>query len=262
MNNLTEKIVAGAAQLVSFDNSPSDPTNPESKLSLDFYVAGILNNYGTKKVPVYQPLAINKRSVNDLFRLMAEYTDLEDKTDSHEGRLEILSAYPDNKLAGKLIGSWDANKKDYKNGLIGGALISIVTEMLANIHEVEDKEKFIAIPAELSLSYRTILAGMSKVIADTDNSPSQADPFLTVKRIFSKVSTYAFLSVAEDPASIVVSDLDGQIAALQALQEKAKEVTKDEYLKFLEEKKSNNGLDEEGYVKLKGQAKKEEKKAE
>lgn len=255
-----EEIILGISKVLSFDYSKSDPTKEDSNMSLTFYVEGLLENTGSKKRPVIAPKEISKRSAMDVFSSMADFLDDEESLKSHEGRLTLISSYPAERMHKKIVGSYDSKSKEYKNGLLGGGILSIVSSTLAEVNGIQDRENYVPDPAEINLAFATLLTGMSQKIEEYSKTESQADPFLTVKRIFSKVSTYAFLSVAEDPASIVVAELDGQIAALQALQEKAKEVTKDEYLKFLEEKKSNNGLDEDGYVKLKGQAKKEETK--
>ena len=258
---LQKKILEKAVALVSFDYSKSDPTKDDSKMSLDFFVSGVLHNYGTKKSPSWKPLAINKRSVSSLFTSMSEYVDMEDAADTHEGRVEILGAYPKEKMARKIVGSYDKDSKTYKNGLLGGTILEIVGKELAQLHEVEDMKSFVPDSEEMDLAFRAMLTSMSKTIADLDNSPSAADPFLTVKRIFTKVSEFKFLEVAEDPAAIVVQDIEGQIAKLKELQETAKSVGKEEYINFLKAKKEANGLDEDGYVKLKG-SRKEEKKEE
>lgn len=257
--NITEKIVAGTAKILSYDYSKSDPSKEDSNMSLTFYVEGLLENAGSKKKPVIVPLEVSKRSVMDVFSSMADFLDQEEDLKSHEGRIKLLSAYPVERMHKKIVGSYDGKSKEYKNGLLGGGILSIVSNVLAEANEVEDRENYVPDPSQIHLAFQTLLTGMSQKIEEYGKTESQADPELDVKRRFLKVGKYEMIKVANDPADLVVDAIQKEIENLQALQLKAKEVSRESYLAFLEEKNTANGCDEDGIVKARG-SKKEEKK--
>ena len=258
--NITEKIVAGTAKILSYDYSKSDPSKEDSNMSLSFYVEGLLENVGSKKKPVIAPTEISKRSVMDVFSSMADFLDQEEHLKSHEGRIKLLSAYPVERMHKKIVGSYDSKSKEYKNGLLGGGILSIVSNVLAEANEVEDRENYVPDPSQIHLAFQTILTGMSQKIEEYGKTESQADPTLDVKRRFLKTGQYKFISVAENPADLVKSQIELEIANLKALILKADEVSKEDYLAFLEEKNTANGQDEDGYVKARGTKKEETKK--
>ena len=217
--------------------------------------------YGSKKRPVIAPKEISKRSVMDTFGSMADFLDDEESLKSHEGRLTLISSYPAERMHKKIVGSYDSKSKEYKNGLLGGGILSIVSNVLADVNAVEDRESYVPDPAEINLAFATLLTGMSQKIEEYSKAESQADPELDVKRRFLKVGKYEMIKVANDPADLVVDAIQKEIESLQALQLKAKEVTKESYLAFLEERYEKNGVDEDGIVLARGK-KKEEKKEE
>ena len=257
--NISEKIVAGTSALLSYDYSKSDPTKEDSNMSLSFFIEGLLENVGSKKKPVIAPVELSKRAVMDVFSSMADFLDQEDDLKSHEGRLKLIAAYPIERMHKKIVGAYDSKTKEYKNGLLGGGILSIVSNVLAEANEIEDRENYVPEANEINLSFQTFLAGMSEKIEEFGKTESQADPTLDVKRRFLKTGQYKFICVAENPADLVISQIEAEIKNLQGLMEKAKEVSKADYLAFLEEKNSANGQDEDGYVKARG-SKKEEKK--
>lgn len=257
--NITEKIVAGTAKILSYDYSKSDPSKEDSNMSLTFYVEGLLENAGSKKKPVIVPLEVSKRSVMDVFSSMADFLDQEEDLKSHEGRIKLLSAYPVERMHKKIVGSYDGKSKEYKNGMLGGGILSIVSNVLAEANEVEDRENYVPDPSQIHLAFQTLLTGMSQKIEEYGKTESQADPELDVKRRFLKVGKYEMIRVANDPADLVVDAIQKEIENLQALQLKAKEVSRESYLAFLEDKFQANGCDEDGIVKARG-SKKEEKK--
>ena len=258
--NITEKIVAGTAKILSFDYSKSDPSKEDSNMSLSFYVEGLLENVGSKKKPIIAPTEISKRSVMDTFGSMADFLDDEESLKTHEGRLKLISSYPAERMHKKIVGSYDSKAKEYRNGLLGGGILSIVSSTLAEVNEIQDRENYVPDPAEINLAFATLLTGMSQKIEEYSKAESQADPTLDVKRRFLKTGQYKFISVAENPADLVKSQIELEIANLQALILKADEVSKEDYLAFLEEKNSANGQDEDGYVKARGSKKEETKK--
>lgn len=255
-----EEIILGISKILSYDYSKSDPSKEDSNMSLTFYVEGLLENAGSKKKPVIVPLEVSKRSVMDVFSSMADFLDDEESLKRHEGRLTLISSYPAERMHKKIVGSYDSKSKEYKNGLLGGGILSIVSSTLAEVNEVQDRENYVPDPAEINLAFATLLTGMSQKIEEYGKTESQADPFLDCKRRFLKTGGYSFIKVANDPASLVKGQIELEIANLQALILKADEVSKEDYLAFLEEKNKANGQDEDGYVKARGSKKEETKK--
>lgn len=253
-----ENIINAVKSLVKIDYSLSDPSNPESNMSLSFGIMGLVENKGTKKNPVIGDVEISKRSVNQTFEKIGILLDCEDKMGNHQGRTEALAQYPQDRLHKLVVGAYDSKTKEYKNGFLGSGILSIVSSTLAEVNEVQDRENFIPESAEVDLAFRTMLTVMSDAVEKYGKSESQADPELDVKRRFSKTGLFEFIKVAENPASLVVGDLDLEIARLQALKEKAVTVSKEDYLAFINEKFTKNGVDENGYVKLKGVAEKKD----
>jgi hypothetical protein len=254
-----ENIINAVKSLVKIDYSLSDPSNPESNMSLSFQIQGLVENKGTKKNPVIGDVEISKRSVNQAFEKIAILLDMEDKTSSHSGRLEMLGQYPQDRLHKLVVGAYDPKTKEYKNGFLGSGILSIVSSTLAEVNEVQDRENFIPEPAEVDLAFRTMLTVMSDAVEKYGKAESQADPFLDCKRRFLKCGIYSFINVAENPSELVQGDIDLEIKRLQDLREKASSISKEDYLKFLEEKKAANGLDEDGYVLARGKKKEESK---
>ena len=247
-----EEIILGVSKVLSFDYSKSDPSKEDSNMSLSFFIEGLLENVGSKKKPVIAPKEISKRSAMDVFSSMADFLDDEESLKSHEGRLTLIASYPSERMHKKIVGSYDSKSKEYRNGLLGGGILSIVSNVLAEVNQVEDRENYVPDSGEINLAFATILSGMSQKIEEYSKAESQADPELDVKRRFLKVGKYEMIKVANDPADLVVDAIQKEIENLQALQLKAKEVSKESYLSFLEEKFKANGIDEDGIVLARG----------
>ena len=254
-----EEIILGVSKVLSFDYSKSDPSKEDSNMSLSFFIEGLLENVGSKKKPVIAPKEISKRSAMDVFSSMADFLDDEESLKSHEGRLTLIASYPSERMHKKIVGSYDSKSKEYRNGLLGGGILSIVSSTLAEVNGIQDRENYVPDPAEINLAFATLLTGMSQKIEEYSKTESQADPTLDVKRRFLKVGQYKFISVAENPADLVQDAIQKEIDDLIALKEKAATISKEDYLSFLEEKFKANGTDEDGIVKARG-SKKEEKK--
>ena len=83
-----------------------------------------------------------------------------------------------------------------------------------------------------------------------DTQESQADIYLEVKRIFAKSGKYENLLLIESPAAITQDVIQEEIDKLNDLLMKAKEVTKEDFISYIENKYKDNGTDEAGMVKL------------
>lgn len=236
---MTPEFIKKIASLISYENSPSDPKNPESKLSLVFYLDGFTKIYGTKKNQAILPFEMSKRSVNDLFQMFKDFAfipEIEAKNSmDHADRMKVLAAYPEVRLL-------DRVEKQYKG---------ITSYLLADPINVAKEE--------LADSFRVILGAMSQTISDLEANPSQADPDADCKRRFCKAAKYQdLLAEGVDPIKLVQDSIDREINNLLNLMEKAKNIKPEDYKLFLAKKFSDNGLDEDGFVMLR----KVEKKAE
>lgn len=98
--------------------------------------------------------------------------------------------------------------------------------------------------------FRGLLISVKDRIAELDASKSVADPFGDCKRRFAKSAIFSVLSICENPAALVVENIQTEIDNLRDLQNKAKEVTASEYLEFLNSKEGENGTDDDGFVML------------
>jgi hypothetical protein len=97
---------------------------------------------------------------------------------------------------------------------------------------------------------RLILDHMKTSIRAMDTQESQADIYLEVKRIFAKSGKYENLLLIESPAAITQDVIQEEIDKLNDLLMKAKEVTKEDFISYIENKYKDNGTDEAGMVKL------------
>lgn len=96
-------------------------------------------------------------------------------------------------------------------------------------------------------------AGNTAIKENARVSESMADPDRAVKNNFLNMDTYEILKGIEDPASATAMDYARQIQELTVLMNKAQSVSNSEYLSLMEEKFKANGLDKDGYVRLKAE---------
>lgn len=103
--------------------------------------------------------------------------------------------------------------------------------------------------------FRAVLSSIKERIAELDANKSTADTFGDCKRRFTKCDKYSILVNCENPSALVFENIQKEIDALKDLQVKAKEVSVEEYIAFLNEKNAANGQDEDGFVKLRDTSK-------
>ena len=98
--------------------------------------------------------------------------------------------------------------------------------------------------------FRAVLSSLVERFKELEVTPSVADPDLEVKREFCKAGPFHFLEVAEDPSSIVIGRLNLQINYLEDLKARAALIPKADYIERLTHYFRENGVDENGVVKL------------
>ena len=105
--------------------------------------------------------------------------------------------------------------------------------------------------------FRGVLSEIQERIVDLNKNKSTADPEADVKRRFCKAGKYLDIRVSADPSKLVIKDIQAEIDSLETLKKKAAEVTKEDYIAFLEKKFQENGLDEDNIVMLRNTSEKE-----
>lgn len=88
----------------------------------------------------------------------------------------------------------------------------------------------------------------------TPKTGSVADPELEAKRIFAKSSTYASLNF-DNPAEVFAAWKKQQEDNITRVMEKASKITAEDLKTFCLSKFTDNGVDEDGYLRLKAEKK-------
>jgi len=181
------------------------------------------------KVPAtVGPVTMSKRSFSDVFSVMESI--------------------------GETIEDMDYNKLiRLSEKKLAPGLSLYITEQQAKLDqeqaELEPKEK-------TPEFFRGVMSEIQERIIDLNKNKSTADPEADVKRRFCKSGKYLDIRTVNDPSSAVIKDIQNEIDALVTLKAKAKEVSKEDYIAFLEKKFQENGLDEDNIVMLRNTSEK------
>lgn len=202
------------------------PEKEGEKTTLNFYLSDFTEEIGKKGQKMIVPATISKRSINNITEICQEITDAEDKLSAiSEVKGPKLVSLTDKKITG--FGSWLDSRSEFET------------------------------PEEKQMATRFLLGSMLAVIAENGKTVSQADPLLEAKRIFAKSAPVASLNY--DQAQEVFQKWETwELARVSRIMEKAKSLTGEDLLAFITEKQTANGLDEDGFVKLRGTKKEEE----
>lgn len=181
------------------------------------------------KVPAtVGPVTMSKRSFSDVFSVMESIGETVEDMDYNK-----LIRLSEKKLA--------------------PGLSLYITEQQAKLDqeqaELEPKEK-------TPEFFRGVMSEIQERIIDLNKNKSTADPEADVKRRFCKSGKYLDIRTVNDPSSAVIKDIQNEIDALVTLKAKAKEVSKEDYITFLEKKFQENGLDEDNIVMLRNTSEK------
>jgi hypothetical protein len=104
-------------------------------------------------------------------------------------------------------------------------------------------------------SVKEVLAIILKVMEDlTPKNGSVADPELEAKRIFAKSSTYTKLDFS-NPAEVFAAWKKTQLDNIERVMSKAEKITAEDLKSFCLDKFTSNGVDEDGFLRLKAEKK-------
>lgn len=197
------------------------PSQEGGKSSLVFRLVGFTEEIGKKGAKAVVPVAISKRSVNSILEIINEITEEKNVADS----LAMVKGTKVISLADKKIpgyGAW-----------------------------LEGREEMTT-PEERQDFTKSFLLLCAATIEEQEKSVSIADPLSDVKRRFCKTGKYSDLLEVTDPSESVKAAITQEITELQKLMDKASEVSRDDYMAFLTERFTKNGVDEDGFVLLRG----------
>lgn len=107
--------------------------------------------------------------------------------------------------------------------------------------------------------FNAIMAEVQPILDGLDLTEDKSDPFLSAKRYAAKNVKVADASDDLDYLSIVRKELQKEYAVLQEIERKAAELSASDFTSFILEKAKANGVDEEGYPKLRAKLTPEEK---
>ena len=99
-----------------------------------------------------------------------------------------------------------------------------------------------------------IISSTMERLTPKSASGSVADPELEAKRIFSKSSEYISLNF-NDPASVFSAWEKTQLENIARVMEKAGKISAEDHKSFCLSKFTDNGVDEDGYLRLKAEKK-------
>ena len=174
------------------------------------------------------PATISKRAINNIAEICIELTDAEDKiTAVAETKGPKIVSLTDKKISG--FGSWLDGRSEFET------------------------------PEEKQMATKFLLGSMLAVIAESEKTVSQADPLLEAKRIFAKSAPVASLNY-NNAQEVFEAWKKSEMERISRIMEKAESLTGEDLLAFITEKQAANGLDEDGFVKLRGSKKEEESK--
>jgi hypothetical protein len=104
-------------------------------------------------------------------------------------------------------------------------------------------------------SVKEVISIITSVMEDlTPKNGSVADPELEAKRIFAKSSPYSKLDF-NDPASVFAAWKQTQMENIQRVMSKAEKITAEDLKTFCLDKFTSNGVDEDGFLRLKAEKK-------
>lgn len=207
-----------ACSLVSF--KIQEPTKEGEKTTLSFFLQDFTEEIGKKGAKVIVPCAISKRSINSVVEICTELTDQENKIDAigHTKGFKIVSL-TDKKIPG--YGAWLDSRQEFTS------------------------------PEEKQMATKAILAVMVNTISENEKVASLADPLLEAKRIFAKSAPVANLNFT-NPMEVFAAWETEELTRIQRIMDKAKSLSGEDLKTFINEKVASNGLNEEGYVMLRG----------
>jgi hypothetical protein len=231
-DRINEIIQAAGVLVTSKEVQGASSVNPkgetvEGKTQLVFSLSGHLVPVKTAAGNVMTPYVINRKSVSPILQSAL------DNTMSDEGEaLEISQAIL--KVSGTNLIKW-VDKK-----------VPRFSEWL------NQKPEFVDAP-ERFLAVKVIISKMASIMAENDKAPGGiADPDSTVKGIFAKQGSVTQLNLESiNPQELVKKALETQIADLQKLLVRSQEITKEEYVTFVNEKAASCGLNDDGSCRLK-----------
>jgi hypothetical protein len=224
LNLLTSLIINGVK--LSFG------TNPEAEkfsLSVAFpsWPVELTTGKGkNKKVVGIVDASFSKRSINDV----QDFMDPRIPTDLLEGAI-------DRNLPG-FRAFWRKNGITETSAPVTGSVLEDGTEGYESVGSVKE-----------------VLTIILKVMDDlTPKNGSVADPELEAKRIFSKSAPYTKLDFS-DPAAVFAAWKKVQLDNIERVMSKAEKITAEDLKTFCLDKFTSNGVDEDGFLRLKAEKK-------
>lgn len=210
-----------ACSLVSF--KITEPTKEGEKTTLSFFLDSFTEEIGKKGSKVVVPCAISKRAINSVAEIAVELTDEENKIEAiSTTKGPKLVSLTDKKVAG--FGAWLDGRPEFNT------------------------------PEERQTACKFMLASMLSTIAENEKVATAADPLLEAKRIFAKSATFANLNFS-NPMEVFNAWETEELSRIQRIMDKAKSLSTADLEAFIAEKKAANGLDEDGYLMLRGKKK-------
>jgi hypothetical protein len=210
-------------------------TNPEAeKFSLSVAIPSwpveLTTGKGkNKKVVGIVDASFSKRSINDV----QDFMDPRIPSDLLEGAI-------DRNLPG-FRAFWRKNGITETSAPYSGSVIRNEDGTLAGYENVSSVKEVISI--------------ITSVMEDlTPKAGSVSDPELEAKRIFSKSAPYSKLDF-NDPAAVFAAWKQTQMENIQRVMEKASRITAEDLRTFCLDKFTSNGVDEDGFLRLKAEKK-------
>lgn len=196
------------------------PEKEGEKTTLNFYLSDFTEEVGKKGQKVIVPATISKRAVNNIAEICIELTDAEDKITAIAGtKGPKIVSLTDKKISG--FGSWLDSRSEFET------------------------------PEEKQMATRFLLGSMLSVIAENEKTVSQADPLLEAKRIFAKSGAVDSLNYTNAQAVFTAWET-AELERVSRIMEKAKSLSAADLEAFINEKVASNGMDDDGYVLLRG----------
>ena len=189
-----------------------------------------------KKPPTFGPVIISKRTFNMVLSQIRDLT------------------------SGYMTENYEKLLRYSEKNLTAGISVYIKEMQLA-----EDAREIVEDEPRDPQVFRSLLKFMDYTIQELDKKESTANPLREALNILAKSSKYVDLDFT-DPAKIMESWKAAEIARIEGIYQKGLEVTQDTFKSYVAEKFKDNGVDEDGYLRLKAKSedkpKPEEKKAE
>ena len=205
-----------------------------------------------KKPATFGPVIISKRTFNMVL------TQIHDLTSGYmtENYDKLLRYSEKNLASGISVFIKEMQMEEDKR--------EIVEEFVKDAEGNDTEELYTPEPRDPQV-FRSLLRFMDYTIQELDKKESTANPLREALNILAKSSKYVDLDFT-DPAKIMESWKAAEIARIEGIYQKGLEVTQDTFKSYVAEKFKDNGVDEDGYLRLKAKSedkpKPEEKKAE